>query len=85
MWGDAFFYEPSNKNCMVMAFDPEADPSPNLHGNPYTSLANTNFTNLTQESNMAVFWGKNQYSVLQIFSFCAIIFCNVNMMSLFNI
>ena len=37
MWGDAFYYEESNMNCMVMQFDPEDNP--NLYGNCKHNLA----------------------------------------------
>ena len=36
MWGDAFYYEESDTNCMVMHFDPDAGEHPNLRGNPYS-------------------------------------------------
>ena len=35
MWGDAFYYEESDINCMVMQFDPVVGEHPNLMGNPY--------------------------------------------------
>ena len=37
MWGDAFYYEESNMNCMVMKFDPQNNP--NLYGNCEHNLA----------------------------------------------